>query len=53
MNHYFDKESGKWSDETLNEAGFWGVLTGKSLVYATYDQDEYDENRNLIHQKGE
>lgn len=53
MNHYFDKESGKWSDETLNEAGFWGVLTGKSLVYATYDNDEYDENGNLIHQKGE
>ena len=28
-------------------------MTGKSLVYATYDQDEYDENGNLIHQKGE
>lgn len=28
-------------------------MTGKSLVYATYDNDEYDENGNLIHQKGE
>lgn len=52
-NHYFDNETGQWSKETVNEAGFWGLLTGKSLVYATYDEDVFDDNGNLIHQKGE
>lgn len=39
---------------TINEEGFWGRLTGKSLVYATYDDDVYDEETGeLLHQKGD
>lgn len=53
MNRYYDNDKGEWSNETLNEAGWWGLLTGKSLVYATYDEDEYDDEGNLIHSKGE
>ena len=52
-NRYFNNETGEWSSESVNEAGFWGLLTGESLVYATYDEDVFDENGELIHQKGE
>ena len=38
-NQYFDNETGKWSEETVNEAGLWGVLSGKPLVYAVWDDD--------------
>lgn len=53
MNRYYDNDKGEWSNETLNEAGWWGLLTGKSLVYATYDEDEYDDEGNLLHRKGD
>lgn len=53
QNKYWDNDLQKWSDETVNKAGLLGLLTGKSLVYATYDNDVYDDYGQLIHQKGE
>lgn len=53
QNNYWDNELGAWSDKTINEAGALGLLTGKSLVYATYDEDVYDDNGRKIHNKGE
>ena len=52
-NKYYDPETGTWSDKTVNELGALGLITGDSLVYATYDEDVHDENGNLIHAKGE
>ncbi|MEG0773638.1 hypothetical protein [Clostridium sp.] len=34
-NQYFDKDTGKWSDKTVNESGALGLLSDKPLVYAT------------------
>lgn len=53
QNRYWDNDEKKWSDKTVNEAGILGLLTGKSLVYATYDDDVKDQNGNIIHHKGE
>ena len=39
MNKYWDNETKSWSEQTVNEAGATGLLTGKSLMYATYDED--------------
>jgi hypothetical protein len=39
MNKYWDNETQSWSEQTVNEAGVTGLLTGKSLIYATYDKD--------------
>lgn len=52
-NKYYDPETRTWSDKTVNELGALGLITGESLVYATYDEDVHDENGNLIHAKGE
>lgn len=39
MNQYYDPETGKWSDKTLNELGAFGLLGEEGLVYATWDDD--------------
>ena len=56
-NQYFDNETGKWSDKTVNEAGLLGLLTGKPLVYATWDEDgehvDMFTGNTVKHQKGD
>ena len=44
MNKYWDNETQSWSEQTVNEAGATGLLTGKSLMYATYDEDGWYED---------
>lgn len=46
----YNVETGEWEDSP-NDSWF-GHFTD-TLVLATYDEDEYDENGNLIHQKGQ
>ena len=46
----YNVETGEWTDSP-NDSFFSNFL--HPLVRATYDEDEYDENGNLIHQKGE
>lgn len=38
-NQYYDPETGKWSDKTVNEIGVLGLLKEDGLVYATWDDD--------------
>lgn len=38
-NYYYNTETGQWSDKTVNELGALGLITGDSLVYATWDAD--------------
>lgn len=38
-NYYYNTETGQWSDKTVNELGTLGLITGDSLVYATWDTD--------------
>lgn len=56
-NQYWDNEKQKWSDKTVNEAGLLGLLTGKPLVYATWDEDgthiDKMSGEEVKHQKGE
>ena len=52
-NRYWDNDLQQWSDKTVNEAGALGLLTGKSLVYATYDDDVKDQYGRIIHHKGD
>lgn len=44
MNKYWDNKTQSWSEQTVNEAGATGLLTGKSLMYATYDEDGWYED---------
>jgi len=46
----YNVETGFWEDSPNDS--FFDNLT-KTLVLATYDEDEYDSYGNLIHQKGE
>jgi hypothetical protein len=46
----YNVETGKWEDSP-NDA-FFGHLMD-TLVLATYDEDEYDKEGNLIHHKGD
>ena len=46
----FNVETGKW--EASPNDSFFGHFMD-TLVLATYDKDEYDENGKLIHQEGE
>lgn len=38
-NRYWDNDLQKWSEETVNDAGLLGILSGKPLVYAIWDED--------------
>lgn len=38
-NQYWDNDTNTWSDKTVNEAGVLGLLKGKSLAYAIWDED--------------
>lgn len=38
-NYYYNTETGQWSDKTVNDLGALGLITGDSLVYATWDTD--------------
>lgn len=38
-NYYYNTETGQWSDKTVNELGALGLITGDSLIYATWDTD--------------
>lgn len=53
----WDSEKGIWLDKTADERGVLGSLFGKSLVYATYDEDTDEEDpltgRIIHHKKGE
>lgn len=57
MNQYYDPETGKWSDKTLNELGVFGLLSEEGLVYATWDDDgEHIDpmtKQKVLHKKGE
>lgn len=57
MNQYYDPETGKWSDKTLNELGAFGLLGEEGLVYATWDDDgEHIDpmtKQKVLHKKGE
>lgn len=46
----YNVETGEWTDSPNDS--FFGNFT-KTLVLATYDEDEFNENGELIHQKGE
>lgn len=46
----YNTETGEWTDSPNDS--FFGNFN-KVLVLATYDEDVYDEEGNLIHQKGE
>ena len=46
----YDPKTGEWGDSPND--GFFDYF-GDTLVLAEYDEDEYDNNGNLIHQKGE
>lgn len=46
----YNTETGEWT-ESPNESFFDNFF--ETLVLATYDEDEFDENGKLIHQKGE
>lgn len=46
----YNTETGEWTDSPNDS--FFDNFT-ETLVLATYDEDEYDENGKLIHQKGE
>jgi len=48
-------ENGNALDWTPNDKGFWGALTGKTLVKAAWDEDGYHEEngRQVFHHKGE
>lgn len=46
----YNYETGEWEDSPNDS---WFGHFGDTLVLATYDEDEYDENGNLIHQKGQ
>lgn len=48
MSNAQDSETG----EILDKPSFW-TLDWRPLVRATYDEDVYDENGNLLHKKGE
>lgn len=51
QNKYFDTETGKWSETTVEDMPFLKKLT-TNLAYATYDEDTVDEFGQL-HRKGE
>lgn len=57
MNKYWDNEKQAWSEKTVNEEGLIGRLTGKSLVYATWDEEgthiDPMTGEEMYHQKGE
>jgi hypothetical protein len=46
----YNVETGEWTDSPNDS--YFGNFT-KTLVLATYDEDEYNEDGELIHQKGE
>lgn len=46
----YNTETGEWTDSP-NDSFFGNFFD--TLVLATYDEDEYDEDGKLIHQKGE
>ena len=46
----YNTETGEWTDSP-NDSFFDNFFN--PLVLATYDEDEYDEQGNLIHEKGE
>ena len=48
-------QNGNKLDWTPNQKGFFGALTGPTLVLATYDEDGYHEEngREVFHHKGE
>lgn len=56
-NQYFDNDTGKWSDKTVNEEGILGLLKNKSLVYASWDEDgthiDPFTGKEVKHAKGE
>lgn len=56
-NQYFDNDTGRWSDKTVNEYGVLGLLSGKSLVYASWDSDgthiDPFTGKEVKHSKGE
>ena len=56
-NHYYDTETGRWSDKTVNDLGALGLVFGDSLVYATWDEDGVHEDlmtgEMVKHSKGD
>lgn len=46
----YNTKTDEWTDAPNDS--WWGYLDD-TLVIATYDEDEYDENGQLIHQKGQ
>lgn len=46
----YNTETGEWTDSP-NDSFFSNFFT--PLVRATYDEDEYDDEGNIVHQKGE
>lgn len=56
-NQYWDNDLQKWSKNTVNEDGLLGILSGKPLVYATWDDDgehvDKMTGKTVKHQKGE
>ncbi len=56
-NQYWDNDLQKWSKNTVNEDGLLGVLSGKPLVYATWDEDGEHVDKmtgeTVKHKKGE
>ena len=46
----YDYETGQWKDSPNDS--FWDNFAN-TLVLATYDEDEYDEQGNLVHAKGD
>lgn len=56
-NQYYDPETGKWSEKTLNELGAFGLFGEEGLVYATWDEDgthiDPMTKQEVLHKKGE
>lgn len=53
----FDTKSGKYTDYTPNDKGFFNTLFGETAVLATYDEDGFhndpDTGKQVKHAKGE
>lgn len=56
----WDPETQQYLDKSVNDLSlfenpidYFKSLFDDPLVYATYDNDEYDDNGKLVHQKGE
>lgn len=54
-NKIFNPETDEFENETPNDLNLWDMVTGKSLVMASWDEDGYHEvnGRMIPHRKGE